>query len=230
MAAPTTVPRPRKTPPKTAPKSTGTTEPTDTGVSGGSGGDTPPRARTAPPREAPPKAPRRPTARSLEGRLAEFLSMAALPFALQGDDYCAQIIAQRTPDLAKSLAALAEENASIKRTLNRMLEGSAWGGVALSVTAIVVPIAQHHGLVPGGDPFAFQYPNSPQRSPQGIPSPAAGFGGWSPPPTDDTSTMGAPASPDSNGTPEDAGWTRTPGAPPGVVTVAATTAGHDGSR
>lgn len=158
--------------------------------------------------------------------------MAALPFALQGDDYCATIIAQRTPDLAKSLTALADENPAIKRTLNRMLEGSAWGGVALSVAAIVIPIAQHHNLVPGGDPFAFQFPNSPQRA--GIQSPPAGFGGWSPERVDDGSTMGAPSPSSDNGSAHDGGadpgWTRVDGAPPGVVTVASTGAGHQGAR
>lgn len=214
------------------------TVPTDTtgnGGNGGTGGDRAPQGRQDPVEPAPPKvsAPPRakaPRATSLEYRLTEFLGMASIPFALQGDMYCAHILATRTPELAKNLSALADENPGIKRVLNKMMEGSAWGGVALSVVAIVVPIAQHHQLLPGGDPFAAQYPPLPAGIGPVHEAPAAGFGGWSQPATEDASTMGAPA-PSSNGGNEGSpDMTRVPGAPPGVVTVAATSAGHLGAR
>lgn len=219
-------------------KDTGTTDATDTRGIGGNGGDAAPRGRRTK-AEAPPASPPRTRVRAgnLESRLAEFLGMASIPFALQGDMYCASILATRTPDLAKNLAALAEENPGIKRVLNRMLEGSAWGGVALSVVAIAVPIAQHHELLPGSDPFAAQYPPLPQGiapGPRVHEAPRAGFGGWSSP-VEDTSSMGAPApgpaaTPQANDGAATQDMTRVPGAPPGVVTVAATSAGHNGAR
>lgn len=221
------VPTPRPSRKRTAKaESTGTTDPTDNRGIGGNGGDTPPKGRA----KAAPRA----TARvgSFEDRLAGFLGMAAIPFALQGDDYCAFIIASRTPELAKSLTIVANENAAVKRILSRMLEGSAWGGVALSVVGIAVPIAQHHGLVPGSDPFATQYPKAPPGL-NGRPvhqAPPAGFGGWSQPTATDGSAMGAPA-PTPTDDAGDGDYTTTmPGAPPGVVTVAATSAGHTGAK
>lgn len=245
MATPA-VPRPR---PSIRPKerTTDPTDATDNRGTSGTGGDKPPRGRrrTASTAQAEAPAPprtRAPRAGNLESRLTEFLGMASIPFALQGDMYCAHILATRTPALAKNLAALADENPGIKRVLNKMMEGSAWGGVALSVVAIAVPIAQHHQLLPGGDPFAAQYPPLPEGigpGPRVHEAPAAGFGGWSQPVTEDTSSMGAPApggapapaaySGGNEGSP-DLDMTRVPGAPPGVVTVAATSAGHAGAR
>lgn len=232
QAVPTPKPRRRIKPqePATVP-----TDATGIGGNGGTGGDEPPAGRQRRAAEAPaqPRA-KAPRASSLEARLTEFLGMASIPFALQGDMYCASILASRTPTLAKNLTALADENPGIKRVLNKMMEGSAWGGVALSVVAIAVPIAQHHQLLPGSDPFAAQYPDLPAGitpGPRVHEAPRAGFGGWSQPAPDDTSTMGAPApNGEYEGSPETAGMTRVPGAPPGVVTVAATTAGHTGAR
>ena len=232
-------PRPRK------PSTTETTGTTDTGGSGGTRGpdpldtsqDRPPRGRPSPPRSrakgdagsAAVGTGRAPSAASLEARLNEFLAAASLPFALAGDDYCATIIAQRMPRLSHSLVELSRENPAVKRLLNRILEGSAWGGVALAVVTIVIPIAQHHGALPGDDPFMFMFPGSPRR--EAVASPPAGWNGWTGNGGnggEDRSTMGAPSPADDQPSPSP--MTQFRDAPPGVVTVDATGAGHHGAH
>jgi hypothetical protein len=199
---------------------TGKTETTGTTKPSAKPSDSPPRKRTE-------RADGTAKARApLEDRLAEFLGAASLPFAVAGDQYSAQIIATRTPQLAHALAELARENRAIDRMLQRLLEGSAWGGVAIATVAIILPIAQSYNLAPGADPFAFIYPPIP-----GAPSP--GMAGW----TRDAAPGGEPtptASPgaSTNGgtppaTPSMPGAEAKPpkdvpiveGSPPGVVTV-----------
>ena len=229
---PPKAPRPRRV------KTTGPTETTNKGGNGGTGRmppldplpDDSPGEGKSPPKSSPrgrraaagTGTGRPPSPASLEARLTEFLSAAALPFAIAGDTYCAAILTQRTPALAHALSELAKENPGVRKVLNRMLEGSAWGGVGLAVFSIVIPVAQHHGLVPGEDPFGWQYPDTPARG--AVASPPAGFGGWSTTSGNDRSSMGAPTESD------EPTMTQFPGAPPGVVTVEATGANHTGSH
>lgn len=230
------VPKPRVDPPKPSRAKRGTRATGATGTRSNrstrsAAQDIPPQPEPeaqVPPVQEPPQPPRqsKPRAGSLEARLAEFLGICSFPFAAAGDQYSAQIVALRSPALATALADLAKENAAIKRVLERVLEGSAWGAVGLAAASIILPICQHHGMIPGSDPFAAILPSpapprpmawsqgQPQQSPNG-------------------STHGAPA-PGSEGDPtvhEDGDdFTRVPGAPPGVVTVAATAAQHPGAR
>lgn len=196
----------------------------------GSAPETPDPPPPPPPPKAPPRAETRtPRKGSLESRLNEFLGAASIPFAVAGDNYSAQIVAARSPALAKSLAELANENAAVKRVLNRIMEGSAWGGVAIASLSIILPICQHHGLIPGTDPFSAIMPG-PAPSGEGQ-SPRMRWSGGSTP-TPDGSTMGAPGPGSGGDTPPngrpspDEYKTTVPGSPPGVVTVASTTADH----
>lgn len=168
----------------------------------------------------PPKS--SPRAGSLEARLADLLAASSIAFAVSGDVYSAQVVSLRSPALASALADLAKENAAVRRILDRLLEGSAWGSVLFALAAIIIPICQAHGIIPGSDPFVAMMPSpeAPKRMEWGS-SPNGG------------STMGAPG-PGSEGDPspstDDETMTRMPGAPPGVVTVAATAAQHPGAR
>lgn len=170
---PTPPPPPPK--PKAAPKPP-SGRPQGTGTSGTSG--TP---RASAPTRTPP----------LQKKLEEFLSVPAMVYSAAGHDYPAQIIALRSPDLAQSLYELSKENAAIKRNLERLMEGGAWGGVILASASILVPVLSYHGLLPSrvGDPFALISPTpsaSPDRDgargpivppPPGSPSPTVNGGG-----------------------------------------------------
>lgn len=155
--------------------------------------DTPPRRTTrrrppsaggqAPPsgeqQQAPPISeaqPRPPRKGSLEARLGELIGGFALPFAAMGDMHCAGVIAQRGPALAGAWAELAQQNAAVKRVLERMLSGGAWGGVIVSTLAIAVPMAQHHGIYDGPDPFAMFFGPSEIQVPDYPPEYTNGHG------------------------------------------------------
>lgn len=89
----------------------------------------------------------------MERKLEDFFTYFSLPFAAVGDIYCAEVIAAGAPQLAEAWAALAKENANVKRVLDKMMQGGAWGGVVVSTAAVVIPIAGHHGLLPASLQF-----------------------------------------------------------------------------
>lgn len=115
----------------------------------------------------PPPPPARPpgtATKSLERRLTDFFAAFALPFAMSGDTHCATVIAQGAPRLAEAWGTLARESPAVKRVLDRMLEGGAWGGVIVSTLMIAIPVADHHGLYPKGLPNPFSILAPPTHS------------------------------------------------------------------
>lgn len=163
--------------------------------------------------------PPRPTSggRTLQSRLEELLGGLALPYSAMGDDYAAQLIATRTPAIAEAWADLAKQNAAVKRVLERLVQGTAWGGVVLSSAGLAIPLLAHHNILPlVVDPFSGMYGGAPviprrgdkqQRMPD-----------WSPivpPPPSSDSGMTPPAAPDQpSGTFTVAGSTNSAAMPP----------------
>lgn len=159
--------------------------------------------------------------------------MPSLAFAAAGDLYCAELWAARSDMLASSWYELSKQNASVRRVLEQLVEGSAWGGVIMSTLAITLPIAKHHGIYRGPDPFAMFLPGP--TAPPSAPGKAAGAGQgrpmtWS----RDPQAGPVPASMPTPTRGDDDTDTPAPiyldGAPPGVVTVAASPAQHTGAR
>lgn len=184
----------------------------------------------------------RPTAgpaRDLRARLEEWFSgMALLPMAV-GDHYSAHIIASRAGHLAEAWADLAKTNPGVRKVLEGMLQGGAWGGVILASGSVLVPILGHYGLLPPVDPWAGLY--GPPPVPQGrrpiVPPPPGQTGPQAPPQAPQGPGMGhhrgappiVPDNPRANGagtvaTNSDGTGDMTPpiapGQPAGVVTVA----------
>lgn len=172
---------------------------------------------------AKPRATRTP---ALQAKLEQFFAIPAMAFAAGGDTYSAEILSTRGPLVAEAWYELSKQNSTVKRMLESLVEGSAWGGVIFSSLSVVIPIAKHKGLYRGPDPFA------------------ALLGGPTPPPSSRAA---------NNGRPQATTWSRDPsgplpfefprdpavsgdddetlfqyqeGAPPGVVTVASGTAQH----
>lgn len=156
-------------------------------------GTTPPESDSAPePGPAAPKAREaRPGGRkpALQKSLEELFATPALAYSFAGDAWAAELIATRTEAMAEAWYELGQKNAAVKRILNRLVEGSAWGGVLMSTAAVLVPLAQHHGIVPGVDPFALFYPPLPTDGqagpivpppPSSAAAPVAGGGGTVP--------------------------------------------------
>lgn len=178
---------------------------------------------------------------ALEAKLQQMFAMPALAFAAAGDQYCAEVWAARSDMMASSWFELSKQNAGVKRVLESLVEGSAWGGVIMSTLACCLPIAKHHGLYRGPDPFAALLPG-PKAPP---PPPSGGAQGpgsagvtWSKDPSgpvpapfmrdNATNNGGGAAQPSAGDEPDIPVYVQ--GAPPGVVTVAASNAGHVGAR
>lgn len=109
--------------------------------------DTPPQKIGRPSR--PDKAPRQTGGRkrSLTRPLTDlFVSIGAMVSVVNQVD--GQIIIEGAPRLAESLNAVAKDNPAVYKSLERMLTGSAWGGVFMASGAIAIPILANHGLLP----------------------------------------------------------------------------------
>lgn len=175
---------------------------------------------TSPPRSPGGARPTAGPARDLKARLEEmFAGMALVPMAT-GDAYSAYIISSRSGHLAEAWTDLAKQNPAVKRVLENMLQGGAWGGVVLATGAMVVPILGHYGILPPVDPWAGVYgaPPVPQGTRARPMPPAAPSPDRTSPPNPRRNGAGSPA---TNG---DGAATMTPpiapNEPPGVVTVA----------
>lgn len=106
--------------------------------------ETPQEPRREPKKETPPLPPGKPLV-GLQGKLERFFVSMALPFAAAGDMHCAAILAQRGPIVAEAWASLAAESPAVKKVLETLLKGGAWGAAISSTLAVIVPIAAHHG-------------------------------------------------------------------------------------
>lgn len=174
--------------------------------------DTPnPPTEPIPEPDPAPKTPK-PKAGSLESRLAQaFASVAILP-SFAGDQYSSFILASRSQKFSHDLAELAKVNPRVKKTLEGMLDGGAYGGVMFSGAAMLLPIIWSYGILPAPpfDPFSAFYPQVPSgvspRSTRRDTSRSGRKGG--------TATGGGPVGGSSTGAP---GPQDDP--PPGVVTV-----------
>lgn len=113
----------------------------------------PPKPKGAVP---PPPEPQGGRAKPLERRLQEFFGTIALGLQLTGDDFAATVVNRRAGELAKSWDRLARENPAVKRVLEGLLTGGAFGEAAMVTLGTIIPILWHRGMVPDtfGLPFA----------------------------------------------------------------------------
>lgn len=95
-------------------------------------------------------------ARPLERRLQEFFGTIALGLQLSGDEFGATVVNRRAAELAKAWDRLARENPAVKRLLEGLLTGGAFGEAAMVTLGTLIPILWSRGLVPDsfGLPFA----------------------------------------------------------------------------
>lgn len=97
-----------------------------------------------------PRGPGRPSnLDKLEASLTDLFSTVGV-FVGMADPFDGQVIVAGAPNLAGALTAVAKENPKVAKSLARITETSAWGGVVFAVAGIAVPIAAHHGLLPAG--------------------------------------------------------------------------------
>lgn len=113
--------------------------------------DTPPEAPSAakdvPPKRDRSKATTTTRASSLEKRLTEmYVSIGTM--VVVADLTCGTAIITSAPDTAAALDALAKENPKVKRALEKMLAGGAWGGVLMAHAPIITTVLAHHNMLP----------------------------------------------------------------------------------
>lgn len=103
-------------------------------------------ARPRPGTASPTRKPSSPA--SLQAQLAELITGlgGAVAFANPVDG---QIIADQADALASALDRLAKQNPMVRRVLQSLLIGGAWGEVlSVVVLGVVLPIAMNHGALP----------------------------------------------------------------------------------
>lgn len=119
-----------------------------------------------PKREVPePPKPRPLRANELKSALEDFFGGISIAVMFTGDEYCASIIATQAEPLAEAWAELAKKNVRVRRMIEMLLQGSAWGQVITVTAATVIPIAAHHGLYPKGAPMPFTFGLGPPPPP-----------------------------------------------------------------
>lgn len=117
-----------------------------------------------PPKEEPKTPPRGPGSTSTASgkpskfhrELASFFALPALLFEMTGQKYPAYVWNIRITPHAYAWADLADKNPALKRKLQAMMEGGAYGALIISGLGVFVPILAYYGLYPNGmlNPFA----------------------------------------------------------------------------
>ena len=94
------------------------------------------------------------TTAEIEKALAELLTMPSIPFTLSGDEFCASHFMEAGPDLAQKLAVTSEHNETLRRILERMVDGESVAVLFMGFTMYLLPPMIHHGLIPGSREIA----------------------------------------------------------------------------
>ena len=64
------------------------------------------------------------------------------------DSTCGTTIIAQAPETAAALDTLAKENPKVKRALERLVAGGAWGAVVTAHFPILATLAAHHNMLP----------------------------------------------------------------------------------
>lgn len=127
--------------------------------------DKPPRAKTAPKtaRSAgqekragrPAGGANRTTVKGIEETLNDVMSVLSMAAIAQGNIEAGVILSSRGPKVSAAWAELARVNPNVRRVLERMMKGGAWGGVIFSSLTVAIPVAHSYGVLPAGVPNPF---------------------------------------------------------------------------
>lgn len=133
----------------------------------------------------------------LQASLEELFAAPALLYAVAGDEWAVNHVTVNAPVMAEAWVKLAQESPPVKRFLDKITTGTAWGGVIVATGGFVLPLLAHHQMLPA--PIGAVMGRGGESEPRGPIVP--------PPPAPDDSGMTPPVG---------------NGQPPGVVTVAGT--------
>lgn len=128
------------------------------------------RRAAAPKDDKPPRQPRAKKTPALAPRLTTAMTSVGMLVGLV-DEFDGLAICKGAPAFADALAEAAEENPKLKAALERALTVGTMGKVFTAGTAIALPIAAHHGLIPKG--LAALFGAAPAAPAEGEGAPAA---------------------------------------------------------
>lgn len=94
--------------------------------------------------------PRGPGMRKLEGQLRELYETLAVIAISPFDQLAGTLVHHRAGELAEAWIDLAERDARVKKTLERLLEATGWGGIVAIHAAIIIPVIANRGMLPDG--------------------------------------------------------------------------------
>lgn len=112
------------------------------------------KSDTAKPRGRPKGSTNRSTVASMsvskieESLATQFTMIGTAVYAF--NSYDGTVILQGTPKLSAALANLCEKNPKIKKNIERMLAGGAYGEVIVAAAFIAIPIMANHNMMPPG--------------------------------------------------------------------------------
>jgi hypothetical protein len=120
---------------------------------------------------APKRADRKPSTgrkKSLKKPLADLFTNVGTGVALinQADGLA---IINGADNLADALNNVAKDNDAVYRNLERMVTGSAWGGVFMALGGILLPIAMNHNLLPFQIPGVEVPATGAESKPESVP-------------------------------------------------------------
>lgn len=86
--------------------------------------------------------------KKIEDALTELLASPAMALDLKGDDWPAQHIRNRSPELAKRITKIAEIKPEFRQQLLKMIDGGVWGPLIFAGVMYVLPLGVYYELVP----------------------------------------------------------------------------------
>lgn len=100
-------------------------------------------------RERAPKMPKvGPGKANLERRFAASLATIGLGVRMLCP-VCGDTFIAGTEEMARGWSGVAAENESVRQVMEALSGGGAWGMAVMSTLTVLIPMAGHHGLVPG---------------------------------------------------------------------------------
>jgi hypothetical protein len=86
--------------------------------------------------------------RKIEEAVTAILVAPAVPMHMSGDDWPADHVEARGPELSKQIGALARRNAAFRAQLQKLLSTSENGQLAFAAAAYLVPVLIYYGVIP----------------------------------------------------------------------------------
>lgn len=110
--------------------------------------DKAPKSRSAPSATAIKKTATTAELKKIEDALTEFLSMPAMGCDLKGDEWPAEHIRGRSPELAKRITTITAHKPEFREQLLKLIDGGMWGPLVFAGVMYILPLGVYYELIP----------------------------------------------------------------------------------